>query len=190
MEEKALETIKEMLVARGLKGDKFEAVGSPLEETNMYTFDGLLIIFSMKARVTDKELTNCIQYASENNHNNGVIIVSPSRASDAVLSSLREYISDKSNNLVQFFEIRHLQFNISKHVKVPFHRIISSDELERVLKDTNAVSPKMFSKIDCQDPMARWIGARPGDVLEIRGMCESSVENKRYRYCMADVTNG
>jgi hypothetical protein len=38
--------------------------------------------------------------------------------------------------------------------------------------------------------MAKWVGARPGDVLEITGGCESSVENKHYRFCMADVVNG
>ena len=48
----------------------------------------------------------------------------------------------------------------------------------------------LLPKIDCQDPMAKWIGARPGDVVEITGLCEASCENKRYRYCVADVTNG
>jgi hypothetical protein len=38
--------------------------------------------------------------------------------------------------------------------------------------------------------MARWVGARPGDVLEVTGMCEVSVENKRYLFCIANVVNG
>ena len=77
-----------------------------------------------------------------------------------------------------------------QHVKVPKHRVILPDELDDVLRESNVKTPTLFSKIDSQDPMARWIGARPGDVVEITGMCESSVENKRYRFCMADVTNG
>jgi len=190
MEERTLSTLKEMLIARGVRDEKFEVVGAPLDETKMFTFGGILIIFSMKARVSATDLTNFNGYASDNNHNNGIIIVARSRASDAVLDALRVYIADKDNHLVQFFEERHLQFNISKHVKVPKHRVILHDELDAVLKESNVKTPTLFSKIDSQDPMARWIGARPGDVVEITGMCESSVENKRYRFCMADVTNG
>jgi DNA-directed RNA polymerase subunit H (RpoH/RPB5) len=92
--------------------------------------------------------------------------------------------------LVQLFEIRHLQMQYGRHVKVPKHRIVATTELEEILKATNAKTPSVFRKIDSQDPMAKWTGARPGDVLEVTGMCETSVENKRYLFCMADVTNG
>ena len=100
------------------------------------------------------------------------------------------YINNKENPLIQFFEIRHLQLNISKHVKVPKHRIVDEKEIPDILIKTNVKDPYMFRKIDSQDPMARWVGARPGDVLEVTGMCEVSVENKRYLFCVANVVNG
>jgi DNA-directed RNA polymerase subunit H (RpoH/RPB5) len=190
MEERALSTLKEMLVERGIKAEEFDTVGSPLDDTKMYTFGNVLIIFSLKARVTERELNNCIEFTKENGYTNGSIIISPTRASDTVLSALRNYITDSENPLVQFFEIRHLQFNISKHVKVPKHRILAEKEIPDILQATNALNPSMFRKIDSQDPMARWVGARPGNILEVKGMCESSVENKRYLFCMADVVNG
>ena len=190
MEERALQTLNEMLTARGVKAEKFEDVGSPLDETKMYVFGSVLVIFSQKGRVTEKELMNCIKYASENSYSNGIIIISQTRPSDAVLSALRAHISNEENSLVQLFEIRHLQFNISKHVKVPKHRLILSSELPEILEKTNAVNPSKFRKIDSQDPMARWVGARPNDVIEVTGMCETSLENKRYLFCMADVVNG
>ena len=189
MEDTALITLKSILSARGYNADNFEPVTSPLGET-MYTFDGILIIFSSKTRVSERELNTFIAFASENGYSSGMIIVSPSRPSDSVLSVLRSHIANKENPLVQIFEIRHLQFDISKHRKVPKHRLLSSDEIEDVLKQYNLSSPAVMPKIDCQDPMAKWIGARPGDVVEVIGICESSGENKRYRYCVADVTNG
>jgi len=190
MEEKALQTLKEMFNSRGVNAEKFEPVGSPLDDTKMYVYGGLLVIFSTKTRVTEKELNNCIDYSKDNSHTMGTIIVSPARASDTVLNALRIHITAPENPLVQLFEIRHLQFNISKHVKVPKHRLLLTTEIPEILKQTNALNPSMFRKIDSQDPMARWVGARPGDLLEVTGMCESSVENKRYLFCMADVTNG
>lgn len=190
MEERALATLKDILTRRGFTAERFDPIGSPIDETKMYTFGGMLIIFSNKSSVTDRNLTAFIEYAKENNHSSGVIIVALSRPSDTVLTSLRNYISNREVPLVQLFEIRHLQFDISKHVKVPKHRLVTADELPEILKKCNVETPSLFRKIDSQDAMARWIGARPGDVIEVTGMCETSVENKRYLFCVADVTNG
>jgi DNA-directed RNA polymerase I, II, and III subunit RPABC1 len=190
MEDIALSTIKEILLARGIKSEQFQPIGIALDETKMYTFASILIIFSTKARVTERELNNFLNFATENNHTSGILIVTPTKPSEMVLSVLRTYITDRENPLVQIFELRHLQFDISKHRKVPRHRIISDDERTKMMKVFNINTPKSLPKIDSQDPMAKWIGARPDDILEVVGLCETSAENKRYRYCVADVTNG
>jgi DNA-directed RNA polymerase subunit H (RpoH/RPB5) len=190
MEDVALKTLKDILLARGRADQEFDPVSGPLDETKMYTYDSILIIFSTKTRVTEKEFNNFLEFASENNHSSGIIIISPSIPSENVLGVLRNHISDSQNPLVQIFEIRHLQFDISKHRKVPKHRIINDAEKLAVLKEFNIKSPMFLPKIDSQDAMAKWIGARPTDVIEITGMCEASAENKRYRFCVADVTNG
>jgi DNA-directed RNA polymerase subunit H (RpoH/RPB5) len=190
MEERALSTLKVILTERGLTGEKFETVSSTIDETKMYSFGGILIIFSTKARISEKDLNTFIEYASENQYGSGIIIVGLSRPSETVLNALRNHVNQPDVPLVQLFEIRHLQFQYGRHVKVPRHRIVATSELEAILKATNSKTPTVFRKIDSQDPMAKWTGARPGDVLEVTGMCETSVENKRYLFCMADVTNG
>jgi DNA-directed RNA polymerase subunit H (RpoH/RPB5) len=190
MEDTALLTIKQILTARGFKAEAFEPVTNVLDETKMYTFGTMLIIFSTKTRVSEKEFNNFLTFASENNHTSGIFVVTPSRPSDMVLTILRNHVEDRENPLVQIFELRHLQFDISKHRKVPKHRIITNDEAAEVLKQFNVKNASFFPKIDSQDAMAKWIGCRPGDIVEITGLCESSAENKRYRFCVADVTNG
>jgi DNA-directed RNA polymerase subunit H (RpoH/RPB5) len=190
MEDVALKTLKEIFLARGRADTEFEPVGGALDETKTYTYDTLLVIFSTKTRVTEKEFKTFLGFADENNHKSGIIIISPSIPSENVLGVLRNHISDPANPLVQIFEIRHLQFDISKHRKVPKHRILSDTEKVAVLKEFNVQDPKLLPKIDSQDAMAKWIGARPTDLVEITGMCEASAQNKRYRFCVADVTNG
>jgi DNA-directed RNA polymerase subunit H (RpoH/RPB5) len=190
MEERALSTLKTILLERGLTGDNFENVSSNLDETKIYSFGGILVIFSTKARISEKDLNTFIEYAKENSYSNGTIIVGLSKPSDTVLTALRNYVNQRDVPLVQMFEIRHLQIKYGHHLKVPKHRIIADAELADILKTTNAKDPSVFRKIDSQDPMAKWTGARPGDVLEVTGMCETSAENKRYLFCMADVTNG
>lgn len=190
MEERALSTLKVILTERGIIGNNFESVSSNLDDTKIYTFGGILIIFSTKARISEKDLNTFIDYATENSYSAGTIVVGLSRLSEAVIMSLRNHVNQKDVPLLQVFEIRHLQLLYGHHVKVPKHRIVASNELEGILKATNAKDPSVFRKIDSQDPMAKWTGARPGDVLEVTGMCETSAENKRYLFCMADVTNG
>jgi len=190
MEEVALKTLKDILLGRGRPNKEFEIVGGALDETKIYTYDSLLIIFSTKTRVTEREFNNFLEFANDNNHNSGIIIISPSIPSENVLNVLRNHINEIENPLVQIFEIRHLQFDISKHRKVPKHRIISDVEKVSILKEFNLKDSSFLPKIDSQDAMAKWIGCRPGDIVEITGLCDSTGENKRYRFCVADVTNG
>ena len=189
MEKQSLKTLKAILTARGIKAEEFEVVGNPMNETRMYTFGGVLIIYSEKTRVTPTEFNNFLNFAKENNYGGGIIIISSAtKPSESILQLVRDYISEKENQLVQIFYEPHLNFDISQHRKVPKHRILSQDEVDKMMNEYNIVKLKTLPKIDSQDAMAKWIGARPGDVIEITGMCVASGENTRYRYCLANVT--
>ena len=187
MEARYLQTLKDILVGRGIKAADFEQVGAPMDETRMYTFGPVLIIFSEKTRVTPTEFEKFITFAGENNHSGGIIIISPTKPSESILQLVREYISDKENQLVQIFYQSHLNFDISKHIKVPKHRILPQEEVDALAKQYNLAKLNSLPKIDSQDAMAKWIGARPGDVVEITGLCMASGENKLYRYCLANA---
>lgn len=187
MEARYLQTLKEILTARGIKADNFEQVGGPMDETRMWTFGGVLIIFSEKTRVTTTEFKNFITFSSENGYSGGIIIVTPTKPSESILQLVRDHISDKENQLVQIFFQSHLNFNISKHRKVPKHRILAQDEIEKIVQEYNLTKLKSLRRMDSQDAMAKWIGARPGDVIEVSGMCVASGENKRYYYCLANA---
>jgi DNA-directed RNA polymerase subunit H (RpoH/RPB5) len=189
LEDRALDNLKSMLLARGFKGDGFEAVGSPPDETAMYTFGGMLIVFSNKTRVSDRDMKAFITYASDNGHTSGMIVVTHSKASEAVLDFIRDYISKPENVLVQLFELRKLQIDIPRHRDVPKHRILSQEEKVDMMKRFNIKDPMECPWIDSQDAMAKWIGVRPGDMIEITGLDQASATNTRYRYCLTNVYN-
>jgi len=187
MEGRPLQTLRSMLKDRGIKESNFEQVGNPLDQTRMYTFSGILIIFSEKTRLTDTELNNFITFASENNHTNGTIIVTPTKPSEKVLETVRQHISQPENPLLQVFYLSHLNFEYAWHRKVPKHRLLTEEEKTKLLKDFNMLKLNQLLKIDSQDAMAKWVGARPGDVVEISGLDLASGEGKRWRYCLANV---
>jgi DNA-directed RNA polymerase subunit H (RpoH/RPB5) len=190
MEERALAVIKTMLIARNFKIEQPEPLGSPVDDTRMYNFGGVLVIFSEKNRVSDSNLTSYIKFASENNYTNGTVVISQIPSSESVLNSVRKYISKDENPLLQIFDIRNIQVDKSLHVKVPRHRILTSNEASQLEVRFNISKPRdQLPWIDSQDPMAKWIGERPGDIVEIIRFSESAGASSYYRYCVANVSD-
>lgn len=184
MEERALVVLTTMLRARGYKFDAHEQLGNPLDETKMYNFGGALVIFSDKTRISKQELQNYITFAAENGYTNGTIIVSTILPSDDVLSGVRKYISDRSNPMLQVFDYRHVQFDITTHQKAFPHRILPEDEKAEIEKRFKSIA--VLPLLDSQDAMAKWIGARPGDVVEITRSSPSAGKSLYWRQCVAD----
>jgi DNA-directed RNA polymerase subunit H (RpoH/RPB5) len=58
-------------------------------------------------------------------------------------------------------------------------------KLEKKMNITNLKSQLPW--IDSQDAMAKWLGARTGDVVEISRLSESAGNSKYYRYCVSNV---
>jgi DNA-directed RNA polymerase subunit H (RpoH/RPB5) len=188
MEERAIDTLKSMLSSRAIKVENVESLGNPIDETRMYSIGGVLVIFSEKSRMTDTLLQTYITFADENNYKHGTIIVALVPPSENVLDAVRSHNNVPANPLLQIFDIRRLQFDITTHRKVPRHRILEKEEISKLEKKMNVVDPKrQFPWIDSQDAMAKWIGARPGDVVEIVRFSESAGDSKYYRYCTGNV---
>jgi DNA-directed RNA polymerase I, II, and III subunit RPABC1 len=188
MEEKALETLKAMLIARQKKVEQIESLGNSLDDTRMYNLGGVLIIFSDKGRMTDGVLKSYIQFCEDNNYSNGLIIVLATSPSDNILEIVRTHNSNPKHQLMQIFNIRYLQFDISTHRKVPHHRIMDDEEIQQLQKRMNITDlKKQMPWIDSQDAMAKWLGARTGDIIEISRLSESAGNSKYYRYCVSNV---
>ncbi len=71
--------------------------------------------------------------------------------------------------------------NILEHEWVPEHEILSPEEAYRVLKELG-IKPIQLPWITASDPVARAIGARPGDIIRIRRRSVTAGEIVVYRY--------
>ena len=66
--------------------------------------------------------------------------------------------------------------------------MMSKDEIDILQKKMNITNLKLqLPWIDSQDAMAKWLGARTGDVIEIERLSESAGNSKYYRYCVSNV---
>jgi DNA-directed RNA polymerase subunit H (RpoH/RPB5) len=86
---------------------------------------------------------------------------------------------------IQIFEIKDLQFNISKHNLVPKHELIQDQtEVENLVKEYSLKSRFQFPIILKTDPMAKYLNLKNGDVIRVIRVSPTAGEYVEYRCCL------
>jgi DNA-directed RNA polymerase I, II, and III subunit RPABC1 len=109
-----------------------------------------------------KELNNILTFVSEkyNDDNMNIIIILEDKPTSTIQKELEE------NENIEIFFAKKLMFNITKHVLVPKHKLLNEKEVNEVL-DKYQCKKNQLPKIQYDDPITRYYGARKGDVFEI-----------------------
>jgi len=102
----------------------------------------------------------------------------PKKQAQAKLDGL----SKKRNVELEWFLSTELQVNISHHTLVPKHTPLTAIEKEKVLQQYK-VTEAQLPIIERADPMARYFGLRPGDVVRIERPSETAGKYITYRIC-------
>ena len=184
MEDKALEILRLMLGRRGLDTKTDRVASEDLVNANVYTLGKVLVVFSQKDKLQDRDLIKVVDWAAGNEYTNGVILVGLSPASENLLKAVKTHAKDR----LQFFHIRQLQFDIMTHRMAMPHRILNEEERTAMFKAYKVSKPEeQLPWIDSQDAMVKWIGAIPGDILEVARHSDVAGVQLYYRYCVPDV---
>jgi DNA-directed RNA polymerase I, II, and III subunit RPABC1 len=86
---------------------------------------------------------------------------------------------------INIFEIKELQFNITKHILVPKHEIIREEEIiADVVLRYNIKTKFQLPHILKTDPMSRYLGLKTGDMVKIIRTSPSAGEYIGYRVCL------
>jgi DNA-directed RNA polymerase subunit H (RpoH/RPB5) len=121
------------------------------------------------------------------------VIMMTAQFSDAIHNTaLKQYTrlkqdSDKDRRKlrVSFFNIEMIVVNPMKHVLVPKHEIIPPEQHKTLMESKYITSKSNFPQIKFHtDPIARCIGAVPGDIIKITRPSNSSGEAIIYRVCV------
>lgn len=184
MEERALDTLRIMFSRRKMETKTERITIDKIEHSNIYTIGDVLVIFNTKDKVLEKDIDKFLKAAADNDYKHGVVIVAMSPPSANVLSVIKSHAKER----VQFFHIRQLQFDITTHRMAMPHRIIEEDEKAAIFEEFKVSSPEtQLPWIDSQDAMVKWIGAIPGDIIEVIRHSDAVGTTKYYRYCAEDV---
>jgi DNA-directed RNA polymerase subunit H len=177
-----MEVLKIMLKQRGINTSVSETIESEFPAV-ITKIDKVVVFVSNRSRISEKDIETIVGITQKNGGDMSIVIV-PIPPSATILTAVRQY-SDK----FQLFHAGQLQFDITTHRKVPYHRLLSEDEKKVFVEKYHVAKPsEQMPMIDSQDPMAKWIGAKPGDILEIMRKSETAGSTPYYRYCVADVT--
>jgi DNA-directed RNA polymerase subunit H len=197
-------TLLDILEERGYNVEKYRKF-SPAEATAAATaFPSL----SFKVSKKDDETKVCdIRYANvsrqkldtffddiddDNSENTEVIVMMMNPVADAHhVIALKQYMKLKESGekerrklRVSFFSIEVLVINPMKHVLVPKHQIVDPAYHKELMESLYVTSKSKFPEIKFHiDPIARCIGAVPGDIVKITRPSSSAGEAIIYRVC-------
>ena len=124
----------------------------------------LLAFFPLDPKLRVTLVRDITQYARDCNCSHYIIVYA-----DAITAFTKSFIANyRADNGVRIetFAINALQYNVTQHQLVPPHRVLGAEEQTEVLKKLRATTDQL-AKILTSDPLVKWYGARPGQVMEI-----------------------
>jgi DNA-directed RNA polymerase I, II, and III subunit RPABC1 len=106
--------------------------------------------------------------------------------STAVKALLNKYdkLFQKNGGQLQYFTLRQLMFNPTKHEYVPIHTKLAEEEVKEFMKEYMTRTKIHMHVILQSDPIAKWIGLKHGDIVRINRYNENSGESFSYRSCI------
>lgn len=171
-------TILEMLTDRGYNVDQYKLSDyqtfckdftNCLKDTNILriiaykkeTKEPILVHFSDEEKMSLKNLKYFLENTISQNIRNIIIVLKI-----GISHSANKFAQECENLEICTFKEEDLLFNRTKHELVPKHRIISVEEKENLMKE-KMLTEESMPKILSTDPIAKYLGARKGDVIEI-----------------------
>lgn len=186
---KSLTVIQEMLLDRGYKNDQISEIEKyqideiesiknvkPIFTVSLPSANiTLLYVLSSKSRLQDIR-----KVLDSNSEFSGLYILI---VKDKINSSDQKKIHSLAN--FQIFELSELQFNISKHELVPKHELITEDQdIKTVIDGYQLKSRNQLPFILKSDPMARYLNAKPGNLVKVTRISPTCGVNIVYRVCV------
>lgn len=133
--------------------------------------------FSTEASVGIKHLRVFAQFLHDHNYYSGVYITS----APVTTSALKQ-----SSNLpigIEIFAEQDLLVNITKHELVPKHILLSPEE-KKALLERYRLKETQLPRIRTEDPVAKYLGLRRGQVVKIIRKSETAGRYASYRWAI------
>lgn len=183
---KSFTTVIEMLEDRkfntgGLSKDASRELLEPFVTSNKTLFEVIVndakIIYCLSSKVKWSELKKLFE--DEPSYSLYILVVK-----EKMTQNNTKMLASMKLNL-QTFDIRHLQFNISRHELVPKHELVSDEsEIKDILEKFMIKTKYQLPIILKTDAMAKYLGLKNGDIVKISRASPTAGEYIVYRCCV------
>lgn len=139
----------------------------------------VLVFFPEASKVGVKEIKEASERMREEAVQRAILVVAQNLTPFA-----RSVVADmQGKQAMEVFTEAELLVNITRHVLVPPHRVLSQDEKETLLKRYK-VKEAQLPRIQLSDPVARYYGLQRGEVVRIVRSSETAGRYVTYRWCV------
>ncbi len=175
---------KEIEIFDDIKNDKkkktnpFNLIFKKEEDTIEINF-----IFS---KMTEKKLEEFINkfFEDKDFSKNSLIIILKDKDNENILQSKAYQVYQLYKYFTQVYSINNLQQNIIEHSFVPNHILLNKSEEKELMNKYRLDSKRKLPYITKYDPVAKYIGMKPGNICKIIRSSETSGIYISYRYCV------
>jgi len=196
-----IKNIKEMLVERGDDISLFEEHELSVDkeeyenDRNIIEFQtsNTTVIFALTKKLKKYIMDELKNFEADinnfitkyGNKKNVILIFNNDNVSQPVITQLNKYdkLFQKNDGQLQYFHAQQLMFNPTKHEYVPKHIKLSDKEASDFMNEYMIKSKLYMPIILHNDPIAKWLGLKQGDIVKIVRYNENSGVSFYYRSC-------
>jgi DNA-directed RNA polymerase subunit H (RpoH/RPB5) len=196
-----INNIKEMLVERGDDISLFEEHELSVDkeeyenDRNIIEFQTskTTVIFALTKKLRKYVMDELKNYEGDinnfitkyGNKKNVILIFNNDTVSQPVITQLNKYdkLFQKNDGQLQYFHAQQIMFNPTKHEYVPKHIKLSEKEASEFMNEYMIKSKLYMPVILHNDPIAKWLGLKQGDIVKIVRYNENSGVSFYYRSC-------
>lgn len=197
-----INNIKDMLKERGDDIDEFNEHEVDIDRSEFYSDKNIIefhtsettIIFAMTKKLRKSIIEEIRDHKDNimplvekyNNKLNIMLVFNNDNISLPLIQLLNKYdkLLQKKGGSIQYFHMKQLLYNPSKHSLVPKHTKLSQEESLEVMEKYMIKSKTQMPYISHNDVMAKRLGLKQGDIIKIDRYNENSGLSFGYRVCV------
>lgn len=138
-----------------------------------------------KTNKIEEELDVFKEFVSEHKkYTNYIVVFEELTTADNKLLVIFDKTLNKIDGLLSVFMFSDLHFNPTKHHLVDKHTKLTKDEIVKLMTHYSIKAKTQLPIILKSDPISKWLGIRPGDIVKIDRYNPNSGLTYYYRSCV------